>query len=392
MEATVESKNFNSQIAPADFSEGFPILWDFPREFKRNWLKQFDLRFITILIFTFIFEVGLVVYLSNWVTNRSKNVDVNSIQKQYAHLLLNRFNDTKFSFEAEKPSGTYLYSPPEAIEPAALSGSQDASLPGSGASSSAGYSSGASAGRTFGNDGSHTFPAQSIPASPAESYASATRRAVGNIGLLSYLDDDNINLARDELKEVFSGIGSSQGDLEGSLANIKLTDFKSGSSGRAGGGGENRSGTRRLKGSKSTVSRSELHSSLVPLEKADYSTIAKNTELEAVSGSALQKTGKKATARKAEQVMRVVLGHNRAIQDCYKQALKKRPDLKGKVVVRFSVAPDGSVDRVALIRTTIDYEPMIKCIVNRIRRWNDFGESDPAIGTVSYRQTYVFGY
>ena len=62
------------------------------------------------------------------------------------------------------------------------------------------------------------------------------------------------------------------------------------------------------------------------------------------------------------------------------------------MVVRFSVTPEGRVDLVEVINSTIDYEPIIDCIVSRIRRWNDFGESDISLGTVSYRQTYVFGY
>ena len=106
----------------------------------------------------------------------------------------------------------------------------------------------------------------------------------------------------------------------------------------------------------------------------------------------MNRTGRKASARKAEQVTRIVLNHNRSIQDCYKQALKRKSDLKGKVVVRFSVTPAGIVEQVDVISSTIDYDPMISCIVNRIRRWNDFGESDISLGTVSYRQTYVFGY
>jgi len=194
------------------------------------------------------------------------------------------------------------------------------------------------------------------------------------------------------------GIGRKAGDrnvqyVEGSIANINIGNFKkqggSSGSGTAGGSGSSFSG---LKGAKSQVSRDEARSSLTPLQKVNYSTIAKNTELEEFSASVLNKTGKKAMARNADQVTRVVLAHNRAIQDCFKQALKKQPELKGKIVVRFSVKPDGSVDLVEIIQTTINYDPMLRCVVNRIRRWNDFGEGDPSLGTVSYRQTYVFGY
>jgi hypothetical protein len=207
----------------------------------------------------------------------------------------------------------------------------------------------------------------------------------------AYLSDDRVG-SNENLNEIFTQADGNTRYLEGSLANVKFTNLKQGN--ETGGSEAERSGAalRGLKGSKSIVSKQEVQASLSPLEKASYLTVAKNTEIEESSLSVLNKTGSKAVARKAEQVTRVVLDHNRAIQDCYKQALKKQPDLKGKVVVRFSVTPEGRVDLVEVINSTIDYEPIIDCIVSRIRRWNDFGESDISLGTVSYRQTYVFGY
>ena len=392
METTVQHNKVDTFLKTGVDSEDITILWQFPKEFRRNWFKQFDSRFMIILISTFILEVCFILLLLSWVKGKEKNININSLQKQYASLLLNKYVTTNFPIDDTKPKDTHLFGIPEEIEQTASSLEYQ---PDSEQNSRGNFSYGnrrnlKEVGSTN-NNISEAYVGQTNFKKTSNSYGSGPSESIGSLGLLHYLSEDNNNVSSEELREIFTQSDRNIQYLESSLAGVNVTNFK-----RHGGSSESApDGTtsfRGLKGSKSNVSTSEVTSSLTPLEKANYSTIAKNTELEEFSTSALNKTGKKAAARKAEQITRIVLAHNRSIQDCYKQALKKHPDLKGKIVVRFSVTPEGSVDLVKVIQSTIDYEPMIKCIANRIRRWNDFGESDPSLGTVSYRQTYVFGY
>jgi len=214
---------------------------------------------------------------------------------------------------------------------------------------------------------------------------------VASQGLLQYIiTSEGENGVNAELQEIFKQGELNARYLEGSLSHVKLTSYQK----LEGNGSDaNTKGNfGKARGAKSSVSVAEARSSFTPLEKANITTVAKNTELETSTISALEKSGKKITARKPESITRIVLSHNQAIQDCYKQALKKEPNLKGKVVIRFSITPDGGVDQVQILESTIDYEPMLTCMTNRIRRWNDFGESDPMLGALSYRQTYVFGF
>jgi hypothetical protein len=385
MDTTLEHKNFESLLKGKAYPQDIPALWQFPKEFKRNWFGQFDPRFMIILLLTFIFEIGMIIFLLALVRGSGKNLDVNSIQKRYANLLLDKHSNDTFSDETMS-DGTYLYGVSEEIALAVNSqpdGIENASRVYANNSQSASSNrdrfTQSNGGQSFGNRSSN-------------SGSGSSAAGIGSIGLLQYLVDEN-NASNEELQEIYA-----QGDrynqyLEGSLANVKLGGYiNQGGPSRSGAGTETATFISGLKGAKSNVSPAEVRSSVAPLEKASFSTVTKNTELEESFVSVLNKTGSKASARKAEHVTGIVLNHNRSIQDCYKQALKKQSDIKGKVVVRFSVTPAGTVDHVEVITSTINYEPMIKCIINRIHRWNDFGESDISLGTVSYRQTYVFGY
>ncbi|UCE04877.1 MAG: AgmX/PglI C-terminal domain-containing protein [bacterium] len=393
METTFKQKKFDSFLMKNVYtSEDFPILWQFPKEFKRNWFKQLDPRFMIILVSTFILEVCIILFLLSWIKGKDKMIDVNSIQKRYAHLLLDKFVDTDFSLDSTEPNGTYLYGVPEENKNLSTSFANQENLVQNTEDNPLNhYSINSKDVGSINSNNNEPYAGQTSISRTSNSYRSGSRESIGTLGLLHYLSEDNNNLANEELHEILTHSDRNHHYLESSLTNVKITNFK-----------QQREPkelnikaamfSNGLKGSTNNVSTAEVLSSFTPLERANYSTVAKNTELEEFSASSLNKTGSKASARKAEHVTRVVLAHNRAIQDCYKQALKKHPALKGKVVVRFSVTPDGGVDLVKVIKSTIDYEPMLTCIVNRIRRWNDFGESDPSLGTVSYRQTYVFGY
>lgn len=57
------------------------------------------------------------------------------------------------------------------------------------------------------------------------------------------------------------------------------------------------------------------------------------------------------------------------IQNCYEQQLVKKPQLKGKVTVAFTIAGDGSVRAAQVLETTLKNDPTEKCIIGRIKNW-----------------------
>jgi TonB family protein len=90
-------------------------------------------------------------------------------------------------------------------------------------------------------------------------------------------------------------------------------------------------------------------------------------------------------------VHEIVLAHSPAIQDCYKLALKRRPDLQGKLVVRFTISTDGRVTNAEIVSSTIQDEQLVRCVLKRIRRWNDFPPAPDEYGDVRFVQEYKFG-
>lgn len=96
--------------------------------------------------------------------------------------------------------------------------------------------------------------------------------------------------------------------------------------------------------------------------------------------------------RTPEALAAVVSKHNPAIQYCYQREVKRNSALRGEIRVRIVINPGGSVDSVNVISSTLQNPSVEDCVVGRIKRWNDFGPSDPARGGVAIKQTYVFGY
>lgn len=95
--------------------------------------------------------------------------------------------------------------------------------------------------------------------------------------------------------------------------------------------------------------------------------------------------------RSGQALREVLLRHVPAIQYCYERELRRNPELRGKVVVRITVAPDGSVKNATIVSSTLENERVERCIISRILLWKDFPPIDPSEGDVTFRQVYTFG-
>jgi TonB family protein len=97
-------------------------------------------------------------------------------------------------------------------------------------------------------------------------------------------------------------------------------------------------------------------------------------------------------ARDVAQVSAIVYSHSQAIQYCYERELKRSPELKGKVVVRFTILPTGTVANATIVSSTLNNEDVERCLLSRISRWDDFGAIDERLGNATFRQVYTFGF
>jgi len=365
--------------------------FQFPKEFKRNWLKQIDFRFLLILIITFIVEVALVIIASSYFKASIQKINVEKIQKQYAHLLLKEFKPKDFSaieFEKENKNISSTLTENKLL----INKSNALPLEESSASLNATSDKPTS---------SLNYQEIAVPALDQrkarravekKTFSSALSREISQKGLLHYLYDGSSSQNKQDIVEIYELRDQSARYLQQSIGDINLADISSNN------GDGNYTDQidldilNRLRSSHVTASVQQEVALLNPVNKLDIETANKNTELDIVPTADLIKNEKNTNARTPEHVTKILISHNRAIQDCYKQAARKDPNLKGKIVVRISVNPKGRVESVKILEATIQNEQMLRCIVHRIRQWRDFGECDPELGTVNYRQTYVFGY
>ncbi len=89
-------------------------------------------------------------------------------------------------------------------------------------------------------------------------------------------------------------------------------------------------------------------------------------------------SGGRATTRgglSREQVRRVVHRNLSQVRFCYEQALRQRPDLEGRVAVRFIISGDGAVQTSMVQSTTLRSSRVEQCVSGAVQRWS-FPQTD----------------
>ncbi|MDZ7262027.1 MAG: AgmX/PglI C-terminal domain-containing protein [candidate division KSB1 bacterium] len=362
------------------------VIKKFPKEFRRNFFRELDVRFYLILVASFVSHISLVLFLSSKVlvplTSRSS-----VIQEQYANLLLDK----------EFPSGL----PHETISPGLSSSMMAARLPSEQAETS--IEAGKSSGLTVrsgpesiearGPEMENLARAHAIEKEAQQNYRDRLSTKVSSLGLLKHIKNRVIGT---EDYEFLQNTDKASGLLVDVLTQVDISKF----SGNVTEGvfeanqkGKALTDSKPIRGKRVTVAKEadDVFGTDKPLEAAKIIPISKNEELTPVAKEEEKQTVAKGR-RDPEVISAVVMSHNRAIQDCYKQALKEDPSLKGKITLRITVTPEGRVSNVTIVASNLNNPRLERCITTRIRRWNDFGLGDPDKGDVTFRQAYVFGY
>jgi len=76
-----------------------------------------------------------------------------------------------------------------------------------------------------------------------------------------------------------------------------------------------------------------------------------------------------AAGRTAGALMAVVQRHAAAVRFCYNRLLTKKPGASGQVVVRLTVAGDGSVAEATVARSTLGDSELDACVLSQAREW-----------------------
>jgi TonB family protein len=70
-----------------------------------------------------------------------------------------------------------------------------------------------------------------------------------------------------------------------------------------------------------------------------------------------------------EVIRRIVHRHINEVKFCYERELAKRPDLSGRVAIRFIISGTGAVQTSAVAESTIGNPAVENCIAQAVRRW-----------------------
>ncbi len=88
--------------------------------------------------------------------------------------------------------------------------------------------------------------------------------------------------------------------------------------------------------------------------------------------------------RSPEEIYRVVMQHIGGLRAEYNRRLRDKPNLRGKVTVRFTIEPSGKVARCEVVATTINDKLLEMSITSRVKSWRFDACGKCGMATVTY--------
>ncbi len=342
-------------------------------DFHKPFLSNIDKNFLAILAASFILEIIFVSLLSRQPVTEYSQREIAQIQERFAEFILG--------------DETTVTSTPETF-----AGNDGTTTEGGEAVQESGTTNETPAGNEGEGEGSGGGESAEVRAASRIATASAQRNALsqqvsskGILGVLSSSSEDA------QGGSVFDFLGSQGGQGAGSNLDEVLssadglkTSGKPVSGGYGGTGGTAKGGR-----SNRTATIEDLVTETGGVGTKSLDRMG-DIEVETVADAAGR--GHKNIYRTAQEIQRIIYDHISAITYCYERELKRFPNLKGKVTVRITVHPDGYVEQAEILSSTLNNERVERCILTRIKRWKDFKPIDQKDGSVTFRQTFSFGY
>jgi len=87
--------------------------------------------------------------------------------------------------------------------------------------------------------------------------------------------------------------------------------------------------------------------------------------------------------RSARTIARVVAAHTGAIRYAYNRELRRKPSLRGKIVLTFTISPEGEVKECHIEESAMNWPPLEDSLVRMVRTWK-FPRIPEGDVTVSY--------
>lgn len=350
------------------------VLERFPREFQGNFWETLDRRFFGVLAASFLAHLVPVIYfLYHPPQLHVKHVE--AVQERFARMILDKGQTPVEFVETAQPVALGEQAEPEA----------------SASNRTAARRSGGRRGSTSGE----TIHGGSPGGGPARAGGTAGRSSmdVGRAGILGLLSSSSNLSSGEEVADIL-GEGNVVSEMDQALA-AGLARAGSGGDRLKGelGSGAGGDGLRGVRGGRETGG-GNIDAMVEGLGEGTAKGVTRSGELVIRNEEPLieAEEGGTGNGRSQDEVAAIVARHTAAIQSCYQSELRRNPNLQGKLVVRFVISPQGTVESVTIVSSTLNNDRTESCVVNRIRRWDDFGAIDPQKGKMTIRQVYTFGY
>lgn len=364
----------------------------FPERLKRGFGGNLDIRFYKILIISFIFNVSLLILLFHNTSFEVSNEKNAKIQSRYVDLILKQSaKDGLQPFPEEKAKETSRRSLPTS-EP-------DAREEGSGRRSRSRDTQ-----ETRILDRETFLEERETSRQERRGQSSQLSSRVSSVGILEYIKSRVITSQVDaefltQADQANQNFSQTLGGMEASQLLASTSSFNGGSYGASGAGPEGSGSIANIIRQPKThrvstrTQAQELFKNETPVQELQTTAIEKKATFEATPPVSNELSGlnKKRVNRTASELSKTIQLHNKAIQDCYKTALKRNNSLSGKVTIRISINSEGQVVNTEIIDSTIQDAAMEQCLLNRINRWNDFGVCITQKGIFAFKQVFSFG-
>jgi TonB family protein len=199
----------------------------------------------------------------------------------------------------------------------------------------------------------------------------AARAKVSNMGVLGLLSGKGTagrSGARSRAVTALQLDASLEQNLDQVLSEVKgITVAGGGGEGEGPGGGGTGSGSGGAGAELIGIGRQVQGAVGAPVRVARLGTI-KGSPV-AASGSSKALEPEQREERSSRTIARVVDSHTGAIRYAYNKELRKNPALKGKIVIRFTIAADGTVTDARLDESTMNWAPLETALAEMAVKW-----------------------
>lgn len=360
--------------------DGGDLVLAWPTEFSPGLWENLDRRFSLTFVGSLLLHVLIIGYLLNNPPDLLSEKEVSRMQKQFADLVLQNqetHEETKF-VEAAPAAETPTAAEPSANAPRSAT-SPGARKTGGQRATSGGESASGTPGATTGG-----------PSGTGGNSRAQLSSDVGRSGILGLLSSSSENASGAGAEDVL-GRGNTRANLDEALS--QAGGVRRGSGKDAGDPLGGTGSGRDIRGGRETGA-GNIDTMVEGLGEGKSKGVSRSGNLEFREEAPLIETegGGGSGGRSQDAIAAIVARHTAAIQSCYQSEVRRTPELKGKLVVRFVITPQGTVESATVVSSTLNNPRVEKCVVSRILRWDDFGAVAPDKGNATIRQVYTFGY